>query len=440
MSNRQTVFNNFLWLLLNKVINVLVEFISIIIVVRYIGPANNGILNYAISFCALFIAIANMGTTDFVTKEFATEKEPFRIVAGTSLLLITIGSIVSFITCNIIAWLLEHNAYRLYIFILSIQFVFQPLIVFQYWFIGRAKVKYYSITQNVIRIIGLGLRIILVVIGAEFIWFVIATACETILLYLGLFIVYRFSSFHFESISSKFVYLKKYFKICSPLIVSSIASTIYMKFDQIMIGNMLGNVELGIYSVAVKLVEYWYCIPTILYSSFLPAFAKDYSTNISLYKTNLQFFADLLGGISICVAILMTVFSNTIILFLYGDKYLDAAQILSIYCWAGVLVSISFTKLIDCTNRNLTKFQMISTCVGALLNITINYVLIPIIGAKGAALSTVFAQFVSSIGICMLYKPVKELAQTQLIALFPFVRLIKNGKCFLKKLYLQRDR
>ena len=147
MAYANQIVNNISWLFLNKAVNVLTGLVSSVIVIKYIGPTNNGILSYSISFCSLFSSLATMGTSDFITKEFAAEKEDSGLVAGTSLLMVAVGGISSFVLCNLSVLFLGLEVYKNYIFILSFQFLFQPLVILQYWFIGRSKIKYFSITQ-----------------------------------------------------------------------------------------------------------------------------------------------------------------------------------------------------------------------------------------------------------------------------------------------------
>ena len=59
-----------------------------------------------------------------------------------------------------------------------------------------------------------------------------------------------------------------------PLLMSALAIMAYMKMGQIMLGNMVGAKELGIYSAAVRLTELWYFIPVAIASSVFPALVR----------------------------------------------------------------------------------------------------------------------------------------------------------------------
>ena len=48
-----------------------------------------------------------------------------------------------------------------------------------------------------------------------------------------------------------------------PLLLSGISIMVYMKIDQIMLGQILGDESVGIYSAALRISEIWYFIPMI---------------------------------------------------------------------------------------------------------------------------------------------------------------------------------
>jgi PST family polysaccharide transporter len=55
-----------------------------------------------------------------------------------------------------------------------------------------------------------------------------------------------------------------------PLILSGLTIILYMRIDQIMLAQMMGNEEVGLYSAVLIFSEIWYFIPTIIVSSIIP--------------------------------------------------------------------------------------------------------------------------------------------------------------------------
>jgi len=192
-----------------------------------------------------------------------------------------------------------------------------------------------------------------------------------------------------------FQYAKALLKECWPLLLSGIAIMIYMRIDQIMLGQMLGNDAVGIYSVAIRMSEVWYFIPVAIVASVFPSIVNAKEKSKTLYKDRLQKLYDLMVLMGLSVAIPMTFISDYLIFLLFGEEYSAAGIVLAIHIWAGIFVSLSVVNtkwlILDGFQKNIFYMALL----GAVVNIVANWMLIPIFGIKGAALGTVISQFVS---------------------------------------------
>ena len=123
-----------------------------------------------------------------------------------------------------------------------------------------------------------------------------------------------------------------------PLLLSGIAILIYMKIDQIMLGQMIGDEAVGIYSAAVRVSEVWYFVPMAIVASVFPAILETKKRSEKLYYDRLQRLYDLMVWLAFFVALPMSFLSTTIVTILFGDTYKQAGTILSIHIWASVFV------------------------------------------------------------------------------------------------------
>jgi O-antigen/teichoic acid export membrane protein len=98
----------------------------------------------------------------------------------------------------------------------------------------------------------------------------------------------------------------------------------------------------------------------------------------------------------VAIAIPMTFMSDWIVTFLYGEAYSKAGDVLMIHIWAGVFVGLGVASSKWFVNENLQLYSFYRTLSGAILNIGLNYILIPIYGVIGAAIATLLSQFVAS--------------------------------------------
>ena len=217
------------------------------------------------------------------------------------------------------------------------------------------------------------------------------------------------------------------------MIAMGFATTIYMKIDQIMVGNMIGSSELGLYSVAVSLAEYWYFIPAIIYSSYLPIITEVY-TSVDEFKKRLQQFTDIMTLVGYVAVVGVMIFGHWGVTFLYGAEFEGTAYILMIYIWSGVFTCISYSGQAFYIIHKDTKTVMWINLIGATLNFTLNIILIKTNGSIGAAVATLLQYMIVCFGQMVVFrKKYGELYKIQLKSLFPFIRLWRACKLVIQK-------
>jgi len=192
------------------------------------------------------------------------------------------------------------------------------------------------------------------------------------------------------------VQIKTLLKDSWPLILSGLAIMVYMKIDQIMIGEMLGETAVGLYSAAVKISEVWYFIPIVITSSLFPSIVEAKKQDEKLYYKRLQQLYSLMILISAAIALPMTFLSDWVIRFLYGDAYLLAASVLSIHIWAGIFVFLGVASGQWLLIENLQKIALKRTLFGVISNIILNFFLIQKLSIFGAALATLISQSIAA--------------------------------------------
>lgn len=427
---------SFSWLTINKIVSIISGLLISVIVTRYLGAIQNGIVNYVTAYISIFSIFASFGMQDIVTKRFAEQKENSGEIAGAAMLISCLGGMLS-IALSILGTFFVENQYKEYILIESTIFLSYPFLVVQYWFIAISRVRTYTIIQSITYVGCVLLKLLGVVTKQSLGFFVILTAVESIIANLGLIVAYRISDIHFSRITIHFDLVIDLIRKCWPLMVSSLAITIYMKCDQLMVGSMIGDYDLGIYSVAVRLSEYWYFIPGIIYTSTLPMITDAFMYNKKNFMNRLQLFSDAFAFIGICAVIGFTVFSKPIILWLYGEEFSNAADIMIVYIWAGLFVCLGNVKLIYCTLNEYSKIQMVCTFLGAVLNIIMNAIFIPHVGTLGAALATVISQALNTWLSCMFFKETREIFWIEGKSLFLIFR-VKQIKDSLQNLYKRK--
>jgi O-antigen/teichoic acid export membrane protein len=188
------------------------------------------------------------------------------------------------------------------------------------------------------------------------------------------------------------------------IMLGSFFAIIYLKSDQIMLKWMIGDSEVGIYSVASLLSEVWYFLPAIIVTSLFPKIIEYKENNIKQYYKRLQQLMDLLFVVALIIAIIISLIATNVITLLYGNAYADSGIILSIHIWAGLFIFMRevFSKWIIV--ENLLQFSIITHGLGMIFNIILNLILIPEYGAVGAAIATIISYSIASYFSLLFFK------------------------------------
>ena len=387
-------FANTSWLLGERALRIAVSLFVGIYVARYLGPERFGLLSYALSFVGIFVALATLGLDEVVVRELIKTPEQREKILGTSFLLKLVGTLLMW-AAILVAIPRTENDLQTNILIIIIAFgtVFQAFNVIDLNFQAKVKSKYVVHAQFVQLIISSIVKIILVVNEAPLIWFASVYSLDVIVLAMGLVFAYLYNGDNIFSWKWSFETSKYLLHDSWPLILAGVVISVYMKIDQVMIKEMLGAKEVGLYAAAVKLSEAWYFIPMAIASSLFPAIinAKVYQKEV--YYQRLQKLYDLLVWIAIAIALPTTFLSTLVVEFLYGKEYLGSSSVLIIHIWTAVFVFLGVASSKYLLAENFIKKTFYRTFIGALLNIIMNYYLIGIIGIQGAAISTLVSHF-----------------------------------------------
>ena len=192
-----------------------------------------------------------------------------------------------------------------------------------------------------------------------------------------------------------------------------------MRIDQIMLGQMIGDKAVLVYSAATRISEVWYFIPMTVSSSVMPSIFQAKEIGEQLYYQKIGNLNRILTWLAIIVAIVMTFVSKPLIMLLFGDSFGESGNILSVHIWASVFVFSGVATNGWFIAENLTYLSLYRTLSGAVVNILLNIFLIPVYGGIGAAIATVIAQAVASFISNGINPKTRKLFKIQIVSLLP---------------------
>ena len=403
-------FANTSWLMGERILRMGVSLFVGIYVARYLGPERYGLLSYANSFVGIFLALATLGLDEVVVRELLKTPEQREKILGTSFLLKLIGTLLMWVAIFTAVPFTENDLQtNILIIIIAFGAVFQAFNVIDLNFQAKVKSKHVVHAQFVQLIISSIVKIILVVNDAPLIWFASVYSLDVLVLAMGLVFAYLYNGENIFSWKWSFETSKYLLHDSWPLILAGVVVSVYMKIDQVMIKEMLGAKEVGLYAAAVKLSEAWYFLPMAIASSLFPAIinAKVYQKEV--YYQRLQKLYDLMVWIAIAIALPISILSSWIVELLYGNEYLESSSVLNIHIWSGIFIFLGVASSKYLIAENYIKKTFYRTFVGALLNIIMNYYLIGTMGIKGAAISTFVSHFFAAYFYDLLDKDLRKM-------------------------------
>ena len=171
----------------------------------------------------------------------------------------------------------------------------------------------------------------------------------------------------------------------------------YMRIDQIMLKQLASATELGIYSITVRLTEAFLILPIVFCQSVYPSLIETRHHGKAIFFKHLQRIYTALIWSAISLAVLGSIFSDSVVYFFFGHAYQSAGSVLSIQIWMGCWFYFNVARQSWIVIENIQRLSMWINILACCINISINYFLIPIYGAHGAAIASILSIIIANL-------------------------------------------
>jgi O-antigen/teichoic acid export membrane protein len=416
----QNMVANTGWMMGDQVVRQIVGLLVGVWLARYLGPQLFGEFSYAYAIVLIVSPFAQLGLEEIAIRRMVQDPSCRDEALGTSFFMMIAGGIVAFGLAMATIFLArpdDHLGHWL-VGILAVGIIVQAFIAIEFWFESQMQWKFTVYAKTSAFLLVSVVKVGLILLKAPLVAFAWAGLAETVIGSIGLLIVYRWRGFSLKTWRFSRASAGSLLRDSWPLIFSTLLTMIYLRIDQIMLGNMVGSEELGNYSVAVRVAEAWYFIPIVICSSVFPAIMKAEAVSEELYYAHLQRLYGLMALLAYGVALPVAFFSKEIILLLFSSVFSAAEPLLAVLIWAGVFTSLGAARNVFIVSKNWTRVNLISTALGCALNIALNYALIPHYGAMGAVIATFISYWFAVHGTCLFLKPLRKTGWMMTKAMF----------------------
>ncbi len=362
---------------------------------RVLGAAGNGKVAFAASVANYSMMTASLGIPTYGVRACAQVRDDRRLLSKTvvEIFLINFVATITVITTYIICvfsipqfcedkTLFMINGLSILLNMFGMNYVYQAL----------EKYDYITVRSILFKFISIALMFLLVHRQSDYIIYGAITVLASVGSYILNFTrIHKYIDFNFR----QSIEIKKHLKPIFTLFAQSLAVSIYTNLDTVMLGFMKNDVDVGYYNAAVKVKAVLLSLVTSLGNVLLPRMSY-----YAKQKMKEDFMRTMLKALnftilmSIPLAVYFAFYAKESILFLAGDGYVGsvlAMQIITVAVIPNGLTGVLGIQVLTAIEKE--KYVLYSVIVGAISDFLLNLVMIPQMGAAGAALATTIAEF-----------------------------------------------
>lgn len=381
---------------IRSVLNLIFPLITFPYVSHVLSVKGMGIYNFSNTYVGYFILLAGLGISTYAVREGAKYRNNRQKISLFSSQMFTINmysTVLAYILL-VVSLIIFKNLYNYVstILIFSLQLFFTTIGT-EWLYVIYEDYSYITVRSILFKIISIFLLFILVKKANDYLWYatitVFAGVGSNILNYIHV------RSFCDIRLVRK-VNLRYHLKPILVIFASSIAATIYVSSDTTILGLLKGDYAVGIYSVSVKIYQIAQSLLSALLTVTIPRLAMLMGQK-RLIEYN-KVLSNVINTLSILVlpaSVGLMMLSKDVVLIIAGNKYADSVKSLCIITWAIIFSIFSwiFTECVLIPAKREKKVLQ-NTIITAIINVILNFILIPSLSYDGTSLSTVIAEFV----------------------------------------------
>lgn len=402
------ITKNASWLIASKIAQMLLSLVISMMSARYLGPSNYGILNYATSIMTFITPFVMLGLTSTLVQEILADPENEGQIMGTTLLSCTVTAIGGMVAA--VAFATVFNAGQtetiVVVTLYNVILITQSWEMLQYWFQAKLLSKYYAVVSLISYVVVSAYKVYLLATQKSVCWFAVSYALDYLLISVLLLFCYRKE--HGQRLSFSFARLRKMFSKSRYYIISALMVTFCAQTDKIMINAMIDEAATGYYSAAVVCAGLASFVFGAITDSFRPVILQNKEQGQEIFENSVKKLYSMVIYMSLAVSLGTTILAKPLIWLTYGRDYAPAVPILRVAVWYTCFSYLGIVRNIWILAEGLQRYQWVANLMGAVTNIVLNALLIPVMGGCGAALASVVTQFVMNVGSCAVIKPLRR--------------------------------
>ena len=404
---KSDVLRNAKWIVGCKVIQSLLQLVIGMLTARYLGPSNYGLISYAASVVAFAVPVMQLGLRSTLVQEYVNHPESEGSILGTSLVM----NMVSGVACmvGVVSFAAAVNPGEretvLVCLLYSTSLFFQAIEMIQYWFQAKLMSRYPSVVMLCAYFAVALYRIWLLVQQKSVSWFAMTHSIEFGIV--GIVLLLCYGKLSDQKLAFSMELAKQLFSKSKYYIVAGMMVTIFQNTDHVMLKLMIGDMENGYYTTAVTCAGMTQFVFLAIIDSARPMILSSRNADLTRFETELASLYSVILYLALAQAVCFVLLAKPIIWILYGSDYVSAIPVLRIVVWYVAFSCMGTVRNVWILAEGKQNLLWIINLSGALTNVALNWILIPRMGASGAALASALTQFFTNFVMGFILKPIR---------------------------------
>lgn len=396
----KSIAKNALFNILYKVLNVLFPLVTTIYISRILCPAGVGKVAFAQNVCSYFTVIAALGLPTYGIREIARHRNDrnkvdelfsdffwINIISTSLCVIVYLMSVVFFFKSDTLLFLA--CGLSLFFNYLNIDWLYQ----------GLEEYVYIAIRSSIVKCLSLIAVFVFVRTSNDYIIYALIIS-----LALGINNIYNiFYARRFARIKVSGLHFKKHLRSLLILLSSSLAIQLYSMVDTTMLGAMYNDSIVGFYSNAQKTVNLALTVVSAISAVFFPRLSFYFKSNRDKFNRCVSSACKIVIYIALPSSLGIFLVSDDLVEVLFGSSFapsISIIRILSVLLFVKSIGDVLAYQVMIATGHETWCFY--AYAIAAFVNIVLNFVLIPVLQANGAALASVAAELTVNVPLILL--------------------------------------
>lgn len=420
--------NNFFFNLIQSVSSVLFPLITFPYASRILGPEGIGLTNFAENFCRYFMLLAALGIPIYGVREIAKISSSLQLRSKIFSEIIVIHFTASCINVLIyLSIIFSFDKFQNHrgIYLLGAFYIFINTFSVEWFFNGLSEFKFIALRSVLIRFIFVIGLFVLVRSSSDVFWYF---SLNVIVLFINNLISLYYCKNKTE-FSIKNLEIKKHLKPLFYIFLSTLAISLYILIDTLILGFLTEDTYVGYYTLASKLNKVPLTFIVALGIVLIPQLTlAAHEKDMVSFKKLIHKSTDFVVMLGVPITIVLFLCSKQLIVLFSGSEFLPATNSMQIMTGVSLLIGLSnIYGMQILVPLGEDKKLLISVLIGTILSLTLNFILIPMWADLGAAVTNLLSELAVTIlmgyyasRIINIGSPVKTLA-LQIIGYSPII-------------------